>query len=138
MNKVSRRSFLKISTQALLAASGVLGLGALLRYLGYPASPPPNPQWDLGPASAYPPGSRTLLPDVPALLVHTQAGFSAISLVCTHLGCTLEPTPDGFACPCHGSEFDPGGLPRRGPADLPLPALQVEQDAEGRLILHTL
>ncbi len=136
MSQITRRSFLKVSTQALLAASGMLGLGALLRYLGYQASPPPITQLDLGPASAYPPGSRTLLPDVPALLVHTEVGFSAISLVCTHLGCTVEPTPQGFACPCHGSEFDPGGLPRRGPAEKPLPSLQVEQDAEGRLILH--
>jgi len=136
MAAVSRRDFLKLTTQALLAASGMLGLGALLRFLGYQASPPPVTQFDLGPATAYPLGSRTVLPHMPALLLHTEAGFSAISLVCTHLGCTLEETADGFACPCHGSRFDAQGVPQRGPAGQSLAPLRVEQSAEGRLILY--
>ncbi len=135
MGPASRRDFLKLGTQALLAASGVLGLGALLRFLGYQASPPPITQFDLGPASDYPLGSRTVLPRVPALLLHTEAGFSAISLVCTHLGCTLEETADGFACPCHGSHFDTQGVPQRPPAKRSLDRLRVEQNAEGHLIL---
>jgi ubiquinol-cytochrome c reductase iron-sulfur subunit len=38
---------------------------------------------------------------------------------CTHLGCI--PTGesgefDGWACPCHGSQFDTAGRIRKGPA----------------------
>jgi cytochrome b6-f complex iron-sulfur subunit len=143
MNRFSRRNFLKIAGEGLLAASGILGLGALIRFLGYQAEPPAQCEYtldcskfDLGPASQYPPDSRTNIPDVPAVLVHSASGFTALSLVCTHLGCTLEQKPDGFGCPCHGSHFDPEGQVLRGPATKRLASLRVEQDQQGHLILN--
>ncbi len=137
MPNPTRRDFLKLTTTALLTASGLLGLGALFRFLDYQTEPPPKTEFDLGPASKYPLNSRTLLPDVPAVLIHNQAGFSALSLVCTHLGCTVEQNPDGFACPCHGSRFDPNGTVERGPAMKPLRQLRIELKADGALVLHT-
>ena len=53
--------------------------------------------------------------------------FIAISLVCTHLGCTVSVTPEGMVCPCHGSHFDRMGKVLTGPADKPLARLAVEQ-----------
>ena len=41
MRRISRRDFLKIATDSLLAAAGILGFGGLLRYLSYKADPPP-------------------------------------------------------------------------------------------------
>jgi Rieske Fe-S protein len=42
---------------------------------------------------------------------------AAVSLRCTHLGCTLHRDgEDGLACPCHGSRFDARGRVRSGPA----------------------
>jgi Rieske Fe-S protein len=55
--------------------------------------------------------------------------FIAMSLVCTHLGCTVAVTPDGMVCPCHGSHFDRGGKVLTGPAEQPLDRLVVEQAA---------
>jgi len=136
MPDLTRRDFLKITTTALLAASGLLGLGGLLRFLAYEGVPDARMEFDLGPASAYPPGSRTLLVQVPALLLHTGQGFSALSLVCTHLGCTVEQAPDGFDCPCHGSHYDRAGAVLRGPAQKPLRALRIENAPDGHLILH--
>lgn len=136
MAALSRRDFLKLSSQVLLAACGLLGLGALLRFLGYQTEPPPPTQFDLGPASNYPVGSRTVISDVPAVLLHTEAGFSALSLVCTHLGCTLKQTTEGFTCPCHGSHFRADGTVLRGPAEKSLAVLRVELTAEGHLILY--
>jgi cytochrome b6-f complex iron-sulfur subunit len=52
-------------------------------------------------------------------------GVYAISTVCTHLGCIVKASPSGFACPCHGSEFEPDGAVRRGPAPRPLDWLEV-------------
>lgn len=135
MTSISRRDFLKLAGRGLLALSGLLGLGMLARLLGYRQASSPPEQFDLGPAQEYPPGSRTLLAEVPAVLIHDQAGFSALSLVCTHLGCTLQPTSQGFDCPCHGSRFDPAGQVRRGPASRPLERLYLEQDARGHIIL---
>jgi cytochrome b6-f complex iron-sulfur subunit len=135
MPDLSRRDFLKLASQGFLAVTGVFGLGMLFRFLGYQTEPPPPAEFDLGPASDYPVGSRTLLADIPALLLHSAAGFSALSLVCTHLGCTLEQTADGFDCPCHGSRFDAHGQVLHGPAGKALVALRVEQDEAGHVIL---
>jgi cytochrome b6-f complex iron-sulfur subunit len=135
--KLSRRDFLKLTRTTLLTASGLLGLGGLLRFLSYQTQPPAPTEFDLGPASDYAPGSRTILPDVPAVLLHSDKGFTALSLVCPHLGCTVESKPDGFACPCHGSRFDPQGKVMRGPAANPLAQLRVETMPDGKLHLFT-
>ena len=137
MPNPTRRDFLKLTTTALLTASGLLGLGGLFRFLDYQTEPPPKTEFDIGPASKYPLDSRTLLPGVPAVLIHNAAGFSALSLVCTHLGCTIEQNADGFACPCHGSRYNADGLVQRGPALKSLHPLRIEITKEETLILHT-
>ena len=137
MPSLSRRDFLKISSRVLLTVSGLLGVGALWRFLSHPTEPPLQTEFDLGPAGNYPPGSRTLRLEIPAIIIHDDDGFSALSLACPHLGCTVEQTAAGFACPCHGSSFTSDGTVLSGPAQTPLVPLRIEQNAEGHLILHT-
>jgi cytochrome b6-f complex iron-sulfur subunit len=132
----SRRDFLKLGTTALLTASGLIGLGGLIRFLDFQTDPAPKTEFDLGLASNFPTGSRKLIPEVPALLIHNQNGFSALSLVCTHLGCTVQEKPEGFTCPCHGSRYDENGKVLRGPAQNPLKLLNIETTSNGHLILH--
>jgi Rieske Fe-S protein len=117
--------------------SGALTLGGLFRFLDFDPNPAPKTEFDLGPAANYPLNSRTLLSDLPAVLLHTENGFSALSLVCTHLGCTVEQNPDGFVCPCHASRFDADGNVTHGPASKPLYSLRVEVTAEGNLFLFS-
>jgi cytochrome b6-f complex iron-sulfur subunit len=136
-SKLSRRDFLKTARNTLLTASGLLGLVGLLRFLSYPTQPPAPTEYDLGLASDYALGSRTVLPDIPAVLIRNDKGFTALSLVCTHLGCTVESKPDGFTCPCHGSRFDLWGKVTRGPAAKPLPFLRVESISGGKIRLFT-
>lgn len=135
MPELDRRDFLKYATRALLSVSGLLGLGGLARFFYFQTEPPRQTVFDLGPASDYAVGTRTLLPDVPAMLIHDESGFSALSLVCTHLGCTVESETGELVCPCHGSLFDGQGQVVRGPASTPLPVFQVETTAEGNLQL---
>lgn len=137
MTDLSRRDFLKLARAGFLYLSGALALGGLLRFLDYEPNPAPQTEFDLGPASDFPLGSRTLLSDIPALLIHADSGFSALSLTCTHLGCTLEQTADGFTCPCHASRFDADGNVTHGPASKPLSSLRVEVTDEGTLKLFT-
>jgi len=137
MSNVSRRDFLKLASAVILTASGLLSLEGLFRFLNTRTEPLPPTDFDLGLPSNYPPGSRTVLPDIPALLVHTQSGFSAISLVCTHLGCTVESKPEGFACPCHGSRFDLQGNVSRGPAGKSLNSLRTGITSDGILHIYT-
>ncbi len=55
---------------------------------------------------------------------------TAISLVCTHLGCTVSVNPGGMSCPCHGSSFDRHGNVLTGPAERQLARLSVEKDGD--------
>ena len=135
-NNISRREFLHLAAKGLLAASGLIGLGGVARFLAYPDGLPKQTTFDLGPQESYPQGSKTLLKQVPAVLIHDKAGFRAISLTCTHLGCEVEPTGEGFACPCHGSQFDQDGKVIRGPAAQPLKSLRIEQQPDDQLVLH--
>ena len=139
MNKqsFSRRDFLKLTLDSLLALGGLIGLGGLIRFLSYKTEPPKPTEFDLGLAKDYQPHSRTVFAQIPALLIRGESGFTALSLVCTHLGCTVEAQPEGFACPCHGSQFDSDGHPTKGPATTSLKVFKVEQTDDRRLILHT-
>lgn len=60
-------------------------------------------------------------------IFNSESGLYALSLVCTHLGCTLNVTDKGLSCPCHGSLFDLGGNVLKGPAERPLHKMRVEE-----------
>ncbi len=132
---LSRRDFLALAGKSCLALAGLLGADILLRFISYSAGPERPTEFDLGSADQYPPGSRTVIGQANALLVHTPAGFRAISLTCTHLGCSVKPTSSGFACPCHNSQFDSDGNVVQGPASRPLEVYSVQQTADMKLIL---
>ncbi len=137
INLLSRRDFLRLISKALLSLAGLIGLGMIVRFLDYTEPSASKQKIDIGPASNYPLGSRTILTDIPAVLYHTQDGFLAISLICTHLGCTVAPQDSQFVCPCHGSKFDSTGKVLRGPAEKPLNSLTIETGSNGNLIIHT-
>ena len=123
---LSRRDFLKAVTHFMFWLGGLLGLLGLVRFFSYKPAPETPSEYDLGALSAYPPGSRTIRPDIPAVIFNEQGEITAISLVCTHLGCTVEENGTGFSCPCHGSRYDQAGLAINGPAQKPLKVLRVE------------
>jgi Rieske Fe-S protein len=55
--------------------------------------------------------------------------FVAFSASCTHQGCPVSFTGQGFYCMCHGSRFDLSGAVTGGPARRPLPKLQACGDS---------
>ena len=135
--KLSRRDFLSLAWKLSLALSALLGLDGIFHFLGFQAEPPRQTKFDLGPEKNFPPGSRTVIPEAGAILLHNLDGFTALSLLCPHLGCIVEEKAGGFACPCHGSRFDKDGALVRGPAPNSLKTLQLETTPEGNLILQT-
>ena len=69
----------------------------------------------------------------PAILIHDEEGvFGAISLVCTHLSCTVvwNPEKKEFHCPCHDGLFDANGKVLSGPPPAPLQQWKVKVDGE--------
>ena len=136
MKKLSRREFLRLASNSLLGMSGLLGIGGLIRFLSFDMDPAPPSEYDLGPVGDFPAGSRTLLMHIPAVLIHSNDGWLAFSLVCTHLGCTVEQNGKAYECPCHGSRYDAEGYVARGPSNTPLKRLRVEVSEAGNVILH--
>jgi Rieske Fe-S protein len=68
-------------------------------------------------------------------------GVYALTLVCTHQGCGVTPSPTNnptqLVCPCHGSRFDRNGAVTNGPATRPLAHFAVDIDAGGNIVIHT-
>ncbi|NET60685.1 MAG: FAD-dependent oxidoreductase [Symploca sp. SIO2E6] len=61
---------------------------------------------------------------------------TAISLTCTHQGCTVQRQADGkYLCPCHGAVYDSQGQVLAGPAKRNLPRFQIVQHTEDEVQL---
>ena len=137
MSKLSRRDFLKLACNGFLSLSAGLTIAGLIRFFNFESSPATATEYDLGPASDFPLNSRTAISNPPALVIHNEDGFSALSLLCTHLGCAVKENSQGFECPCHGSRFNANGTVQNGPAKAPLRSLQIQLTDQGHLKLFT-
>jgi cytochrome b6-f complex iron-sulfur subunit len=119
----SRRSTL----QALIAS--LLGGVGLWRFLTPRAGAGrPGREVVSVPEADVPPEGALVLPQHRLAVVREGDTFLALDLVCTHLGCTVKATEDGFACPCHGSRFEHGGGVVTGPASRPLRRLALTRE----------
>lgn len=116
----SRRTF--ITTLTLLLASG----GLLVRYLT-PRTTGKRRVLVSAAAADVPLNGALLFKNERVVLMRDSSGFYALSLVCTHLGCTVAVTEDALSCPCHGSRFDRQGKVERGPANRNLERLELEE-----------
>jgi len=91
-----------------------------------------------GPTENFPPESVTLNKEQKVFIVRAKEGyFSAVSAVCTHLGCITnwKSEEEIIACPCHGSKFDKEGNVLEGPAPRPLPRFAMTLDEQGQLVV---
>ncbi len=82
-----------------------------------------------------PPGGALVFRKSRVAIVRKGDDIYALSLVCPHLGCTVNVTPKELICPCHGSIFGRGGKVFKGPADRPLEQLAVEKRGEFIVVL---
>ena len=70
-------------------------------------------------------------------IVRDDEKITALSTVCTHLGCTpnwLE-TERKFKCPCHGSGFRSSGINFEGPAPRPLERYKILLENDGQIMV---
>lgn len=132
-----RRDWLGLAgfwTAGLAIAGSVVGMARLPKPR---VTPEASSQCRIGNPSEFAPGSDKILADINVRVVSTLKGVAAMSLVCTHLGCIVQPMETGFTCPCHGSKFGREGNVIGGPAPRPLKWMAVSQAADGELIVDT-
>ena len=132
---VSRRSFLSLAAIGSFFAAMGTAVAGILRFPSPAVLPGPVLRFKLGPPEQFSAGSETPFAEQNLVLFRDDQGFYAISTTCTHLGCTVARSKEGFACPCHGSRFDNRGNVIGGPAPRPLPWLEVSRAANGELIV---
>jgi cytochrome b6-f complex iron-sulfur subunit len=129
----SRRGFLALLTTGVLGGTAlVAGLVNGLFLRPRVTSGPPM-KFRVGHPASFASGANVALPDARVVIRRRGNGFAAISTVCTHLGCTVDPTETGFDCPCHGSRYDDAGNVVSGPAPKPLSWYQVTLAPSGEL-----
>lgn len=134
LKKQTRRNFLQKSALAgALVALAALLIGAARSIL--PALTRKNSLIKIGRLADLPINAFTLLHQAPVFVYRDHEGVRAVSAVCTHLGCTLEKSADGFQCPCHGSHFDQTGQVLDGPAPRPLCWYKIIVGMDGQIFV---
>jgi cytochrome b6-f complex iron-sulfur subunit len=118
------------------------------------------PEFKVGKPTEYAVESTTVFTDKRVALNRDKDGFYAISLICTHLGCTPRDVSDvtsdllaqgvpirgedgkpitkaepGFKCPCHGSRYFRDAVNFYGPAPRPMDHVEVVLAPDGRLLI---
>ena len=134
-NKVNRRSLLTFLGIGGLAATFLSAIGATARFLFPHVFYEESQRVKVGIPGDFPDGTVSFLQDAKVFLHHSEQGYHAIGSTCTHLGCIVAETDDGFSCPCHGSRFDETGRVKGGPAPRALPWYEVSQSPGGQLVV---
>ena len=113
---VARRDFLGLS--ALWAAASALAFATLgaLRLPKAAVLPSPSRKYKVTLPETLPEGEAFVPPGRNVAVFRDAEGVFALSTICTHLGCIVKPTAEGFDCPCHGSRFAKDGGVVKGPA----------------------
>lgn len=134
--KSDRRSLLQRGAQWLAATAAALFLYPLFRFSAHRV--PPKPRLIEVPAPLPLSGVHTGHDFL--LFATAGGGVSAVSRICTHLGCRVNYQEDKqyIECPCHQSRFTQEGVRIAGPAQKNLPAFEVslKQDDAGRVTAY--
>jgi len=133
---VTRRSFLSYASLASFFAAMGTAVAGMLRLPKPAVLPGPMRRFKIGSPDQFAVGSETRFEKENFFIFRDSRGMYAISAVCTHLGCSVARSPQGFACPCHGSKFNARGDVEAGPAPRALPWLEVGRAADGQLVVY--
>ena len=120
-----RRDVLGLLSLWSMATTLLFATVGMLRMPKAAVLPSPSKKFRAGIPEALPPGEAFVPPGRTTALFRDAEGVYAISIICTHLGCIVKPTANGFECPCHGSAFAADGSVVRGPAPRALSWLKV-------------
>lgn len=129
---MQRRSFLNKASLILASAAGIFAGFSLLRIFSQ-RSGNQGMMVKIGKPSDFPVDTYTLVVDHDLFIYRDHEGIKALSSICTHLGCTVQRSSDGFECPCHGSCYTEEGKVKSGPAPRSLSWYEIDKAADGRI-----
>lgn len=132
---IARRDFLGwagLWAAGLAIVGSIVGMARLAKPRVLPVI---SRRFRIGKRSEFTPGVVEIVTEQNVRISATEEGVKAMSMVCTHLGCIVDETPNGFACPCHGSKFDENGNVIAGPAPQALAWFAVTEAADGSLVV---
>ena len=133
---VTRRSFLSIASLGSFFAAAATAVAGMLRLPKPAVLPGPVRRFKIGHPGQFAVGTETRFEKENVFIFRDAEGIYAVSGVCTHLGCSVARSREGFACPCHGSKFGPTGMVVAGPAPRALPWLEIGRAADGQLVVY--
>jgi cytochrome b6-f complex iron-sulfur subunit len=124
---LSRRQFIQLG----FAAVGAAWAGSLVQSQLFPQTSGLEETKPVEiPLAELPVGGSKLITygGSPAIVLRTPESIKAFSLICTHLGCTVQwqEAAQEFYCPCHDGRFDQFGEVISGPPPVPLEAIMVK------------
>jgi len=131
---MKRRSFIRKAAGTLVMVTGAVAAVSYLRQF-FPRRAGERRRIALGDPRRFPVDTYTFLQDHNLYVYRDHEGIRAVSAVCTHLGCILERSTEGFTCPCHGSCYNDRGEVLSGPAPADLSWYEVNRSADGRIVV---
>lgn len=132
-----RRRFFSRAARIVIGACAAGAAAGSVRFAVPTVSEGPPKRFPFGRLSEFKMNTLTWLRTHDLFIKREPDGIGAVSARCTHLGCTVRRTSEGFMCPCHGAVFDAEGRPVSGPARRDLPWYPVWLEGDGRLWVDT-
>lgn len=130
---VKRRDFLGLAALGAFASAVGVVFAGVIRLPRPSLLPEPSQKYKIGEPSSYPADEVRKLEGKNVFVSRDEKGFFAVSAVCTHLGCIVKRSDDGYDCPCHGSRFDLRGTVVIGPAPRELDWFAMSLAPDGQL-----
>ena len=132
---MERRHFIRKAALGLITVTGILAAFSYLRQF-FPRLAGEKKYITLGDPGRFPVDTFTFLEEHKIFVYRDHEGIKAVSAVCTHLGCILEKSMDGFECPCHGSCYNQEGEVLSGPAPRDLAWYSVSRASDGKIVIN--
>ncbi len=129
-----RRKFIQRASLVMASLAGAIAGISLFRQF-YPRRSGQSHRVKVGRPADFPVDTYTLIEELNIFIYRDHEGIKAVSAECTHLGCTLQKTIDGFECPCHGSCYNDNGEVVSGPAPRALAFWAVEKALDGNIVV---
>jgi cytochrome b6-f complex iron-sulfur subunit len=132
---MKRRVFLNKVAIGTVSGAGAISLAAIVTEI----LPPDSESFSLhkiGHIDDYPLNEFSFIPEKKIYLYRNRLQVRVLSAVCTHLGCTINKSKQGFDCPCHGSHYDETGKACSGPASRSLDRLEVDVNKQGLITVN--